>query len=433
MVAEIITVGTELLLGQILNTNARRLALACAEAGIDCYRQVVVGDNLARAAEAIAAALGRADVVLISGGLGPTQDDLTREAIARATGLELELDPDSLEHIRQFFTQRGRPMAESNRRQAMLPRGARAIPNPHGTAPGVLLELGPKVVVAMPGPPGELEPMLDDQVLPYLAARAGVPAGGGTGGPAVLRSRVLKLVGIGESDAESRVADLLGQSNPTVAPLVSAGEVHFRITAKAPTAADAARLIAEAEARLRERLGPHVFGADEESLAGAVIAAFQARGWTLAVAESCTGGLVADELTNVPGSSAVFERGLVTYSNASKIELCGVAPELLQAYGAVSEPVAGAMAEGVRERAGTTVGLGVTGIAGPGGGSEAKPVGLVYIGLAGPWTPAEGGAPGGTVVRRHQFAGRRRENKRRFAQQALAHLWRLAQDAPGPG
>jgi len=415
LTAEIVSVGTELLLGQIANTNAQYLSRVLNDLGYDVYYHTAVGDNRARAAAAVRQALDRSDLVVTTGGLGPTTDDLTREAVADALGLPLELDEGTLGSIARFFEARGRPMPESNRRQALVPRGGRPIPNAHGTAPGILVEHGDKVVLLLPGPPAELVPMVEDSVRPYLARRAG-------GRPMVLVSRVLKSFGIGESDAEQRVLDLIaGQSNPTIAPLIDSGEVHFRITAKAPDRARALALIAGVEERLRERLGDHIFGADDETLEGAVAAALVERRFSLAVAESCTGGLITHSLTNVPGSSRFLERGLVCYSNASKVQLLGIDEALLAAHGAVSEPVAKAMADGVRRAAGTDYGLSTTGIAGPGGGTPDKPVGLVYIGVAG---------PRGTRVQRHRFMGQRQENKRRFTQQALALLRRAVLD-PG--
>ena len=356
------------------------------------------------------AALARSDLVLVSGGLGPTTDDITRERLAEVTGRPLIVDPVGLSRIESIFRGRGAAMPPANRKQAMLPEGAVPIANPVGTAPGVLLEVGRQAVILLPGPPAELVPMTRDSVIPYLIDRLER-----SGERAVIRSRVLRLVGIGESAAEARIADIMaGQGNPTVAPLTGEGEVQFRITAKArgPEAADA--LIAPVEAAIRNRLADHVYGRDDDTLEGVIGGLLIKRGARLAVAESCTGGGVAWRLTRVPGSSAYFERGLVVYSNQAKAELAGVAPELLERHGAVSREVAAALADGVMRRAGTDFGLGVTGIAGPGGGSDCKPVGLVFFGLA-------GGGPTATFERR--FAGDRSEVKRRAVAYALELLW----------
>lgn len=356
------------------------------------------------------AALARSDLVLVSGGLGPTLDDITRERLAEVSGRPLVLDPAGLSVIESFFRARDTAMPPSNRKQAMLPEGAVPIANPVGTAPGVLLELESQTVILLPGPPAELVPMTRNSVIPYLLARLER-----TGERAVIRSRVLKLVGIGESAAEARLADILaGQGNPTVAPLAGEGEVQFRITAKArdPEAAEA--LIAPVEAAIRDRLGAHIYGRDDDTLEGVIAELLARRGGKLAVAESCTGGGIACRLTRVPGSSAYFERGLVVYSNQAKVELAGIAPDLLERHGAVSREVAAALADGVMNRSGTDFGLGVTGIAGPGGGSPGKPVGLVFCGLA-------GGGP--TVTFERRFAGDRSAVRRRAAAWALELLW----------
>ncbi|MDQ7794782.1 MAG: competence/damage-inducible protein A [bacterium] len=421
MRAEILAIGTELLLGQIANENARHLSRVLAELGVDVFYHVTVGDNPGRIDGALKAALERSDLVLITGGLGPTADDITRERVAAVTGRPLHLHPPSLQAIEAVFARTGRPMAASNRKQALLPEGALALPNPVGTAPGAVLDIGRATVVMLPGPPAELTPMVHDHLVPYLEGRLRVG-----GELKIITSRVLKLAGIGESTAEARIADLIAaQGNPTIAPLAGqAGEVSIRITAKAAGRAEAVALIEPVEAAIRARLGSHIYGTDDDTLAAVVARALARRGSTLAVAESCTGGLLGHLLTSLPGSSAFFERGLVVYSNRSKVEHCGVDPLLLERHGAVSAEVAAALAEGVRRLAATDFSLAVTGIAGPGGGSTDKPVGLVFAGLAG------GGA---TLAAGRRLPGDRGTVKRRACLFALELLWQRLEGHGGTG
>ncbi|NLM45466.1 MAG: competence/damage-inducible protein A [Firmicutes bacterium] len=401
MRAEIIATGTELLLGQIVNTNARFLAEKLAEKGIDVYWQTVVGDNPERLEEAFRLALSRADLVLASGGLGPTMDDLTKETLAKVLGLPLEPHPGWQEYLEQLFARPGfRKMPASNRKQAMLPRGARLIANENGTAPGVWVEKDGKIVVLMPGPPRELEPMFIKHVMPMLPE---------TG--SIIMSRVLKVTGLGESLMEELVADLVRtQSNPTIAPLAKQNETHLRISAKAGSREECLRLLAATEEKLLARLGDYVFARDDETMEEVVARLLVAKKYTLAAAESCTGGLLAHTLTNVPGSSAYFLLGLVTYSNAAKEKLLRVPAALLAEEGAVSEVVAKTMAQNARELAQSTLGVGITGIAGPDGGTPEKPVGLVYIGLA---------TPEGVRVKRFNFFGKRENIKERAVHAAL--------------
>lgn len=372
--AEVISVGTELLLGQITDTNATYLCRRLAELGIPVYFRQTVGDNRARIQEALRLAWGRAELLLFTGGLGPTEDDLTKEAIAEALGAELVLDEASWAHIQAFFARRSRPLTPNQRKQAMLPRGAQAIPNRWGTAPGVLWERDDRVIVILPGVPREMQGMFEETVVPYLRRR-------GWAGQEVIRSRVLKVVGIGEGALEERIRDLLHSLNPTIAPLAHLGEVHLRITARGrPDEVD--RMLSEAEAALRARIGAHVYGTDEQTLEGAVATLLQRVGRTVAVAESCTGGLVAHRLTNVPGSSAYFRGGVVAYANEAKTALLGVSETVLRTHGAVSQEAAEAMARGVRAALGADIGIAVTGLAGPSGATPDKPVGLVYLALA---------------------------------------------------
>ncbi|MGI9862443.1 competence/damage-inducible protein A [Moorella naiadis] len=407
MQAEAIFTGTEMLLGQIINTNAAFLGRELAAAGINLYRQVVVGDNLERIREAIAAARQRADLIIVSGGLGPTEDDLSREALAAALDLSLVEDPAARENITRYFTARRRSMTANNFKQALLPAGARALDNPYGTAAGVYLEHEGKVYALLPGPPWEFEPMVTDRLLPLLK-----PYGARR---EVIFSRVLKISGLGESAVEEAVKDLLHGDNPTVAPLAKPGEVTLRLTARAGNTEAARQLIQPLEAAIRERLGEYIFGIDDETLEGVTGTMLAARRLTLAVAESCTGGLLAHRVTNIPGSSDYFLGGLVTYSNEAKVKFLGVEPEVLAAHGAVSSEVAAAMASGVRRAVGTDIGIGITGIAGPGGGSPEKPVGLVYLGID---------FQGRVEVRRELFLGQRESIKWQSTQSALDFLWR---------
>lgn len=406
MVGEIVAVGTELLLGQILNTDARYLAQVLARLGIDVYYQTVVGDNRDRLAQTLRQALGRSDLVITCGGLGPTMDDLTREAVADALGVGLVEDPDARRVVEGYFRRRGLSMPDDNRRQWSLPAGAQPLPNDRGSAPGLIVERDGKVIICLPGPPAELDPMAEAHVIPYLQRRAG------HGGQVIL-SRTLHLCGIGEADAEERVREVMTAAHPTVAPYARPGQVDLRITAKAATEAEALALIAPVEATLRARLEPHVFGADEETLESAVGALLRGKRLTLALAESCTGGLVGQRITRVPGSSDYFLLSAVVYANAVKERVLGVPAAALRRWGAVSCQTAVAMAEGARRSAGADVAVSITGIAGPGGGSAQKPVGTVFFGLA---------APDGSWWRRRSFTGDRDTVREWAAQEALTLL-----------
>jgi len=386
MTAEILCVGTELLLGNITNSNARWLAERLAALGIAHHRQAVVGDNRERLIAMVREAAGRCRVLITTGGLGPTPDDLTTEAIASAFGAELEERPEIWAAIQARISARGRPVAPSNRRQALLPRGAAVLPNPTGTAPGIIWTPEPAglpfpiqtgfTVLTFPGVPSEMRAMWEATADPWLRA-AGLAEG-------VFASRMLRFWGVAESSLAERMADLLEGSNPTVAPYAGAGEVKLRLTARGATAAEAEALLTPLEAEIRSRAAECCFGADDDSLAVVVLEALRRRGQTLAVAESCTGGGLGAALAAVPGASEVFLGGVIAYANAVKQGLLGVSPELLNAHGAVSDPVARAMAEGARRATGATWALAITGIAGPGGGSTEKPVGLVHIAVAGP-------------------------------------------------
>ncbi len=406
--AEIVSIGTELLLGQITDTDAPFLSRRLSALGIGVYHRTTVGDNYERALATVLQALSRADVVLLIGGLGPTMDDLTRDIMAAATDSPLVRDPGLEAHLTEWFASKNYPMSGTILRQADVPTGAVPLPNANGTAPGLFLEKDSKIVVALPGPPSELEPMFDAEVAPLLSARSGAER-------TVIRSRTLRVIGMGESNAEELIRDLMNDANPTVAPYAKTAEVHLRVTSRAGSDAEADAMNAERAAIIRERLGDVVYGEDETTLEDAVVALLKARGKTVAVAESCTGGLLAGRITNVAGSSDVFGVGLVTYANDAKISLLQIPRAVIGGVGAVSPEVAKAMAGRVRELATADYGLSTTGIAGPGGGTNAKPVGLVYIGLA---TPEK------TVSAEHHFSGGRAEVRYRTTQAGLDMLRR---------
>ncbi|HHT02015.1 MAG TPA: competence/damage-inducible protein A [Firmicutes bacterium] len=405
MRGELIFVGTELLLGEILNTNAVFLAQELAALGVDVHRQTTVGDNLERLVEALREALQRVDLVITTGGLGPTEDDLTREAVALMLNRELVVDQDAMAALEEFFAQRGLGMPEANRKQALRPSGGVCLANPVGTAPGLFVPHEGKIVISLPGPPHEVRAVWK-QAVAHLR-RHGC-------GKQVIVSRSLRLCGIGESALVERISDLLAeQTNPTLAPLAALGEVRLRLTAKADDSAMAQRLLEPLEQKLRARLGTLIYGSDDETLEQVILDELRRRGATLASVESCTGGRLAGRLTAVPGASDVFVGGLVCYANRAKETLAGVPANLIRAHGAVSPQVAVALAEGGRVRLGTTLAVGITGVAGPGGGSPEKPVGLVHIAVAG---------PAGTKQWRRWFPGQRNEVRQRAVWEALMLL-----------
>ncbi len=374
MTAEVVAVGTELLLGDIVDTNSAELGKTLARFGVDCFHRQTVGDNWKRLSEALRHALARSDIVFTVGGLGPTQDDITRDGIAAALRDQLVFDPALDAEIKAKLETRGIRVNESQSRQAMRPMSATAIANPNGTAPGLLCSKDGKVVIAMPGPRLEFVPMLHGPVSDYLASVSS----------SVLVSRTLKVVGVGESLVEERLSDLMASTEPTVAPYAKTGEVHVRITARATNDDAATQLIVPVESVIRERLGSVVYGADDDTLESVVLDLLRSRGETLGVAESCTGGGLGRRLTSVAGSSDVFLGGAISYSNALKKSMLGVSEETLRVHGAVSEQCALEMARGARERTAATWAVSVTGIAGPDGGTDDKPVGLVYVGVSGP-------------------------------------------------
>jgi len=377
MSAELLCIGTELLLGDILNGNARWLAQELASLGVPHHRQEVVGDNRERLMAAVREASQRCRVLITTGGLGPTADDLTTEAIAAAFAVPLVELPEVWADIQAKLGAWGKPVAASNRRQALLPQGASVLPNPTGTAPGMIWSpVSGFTILTFPGVPSEMKTMWRNTAVAWLR-QAGLAEG-------LFLSRRLHVWGIGESLLAEQVADLLALPNPTVAPYAGGGQVTLRITARGIDSASAQALLAPVEREIRDRVGAACFGADWESLASVVLAQLLERGQTLAVAESCTGGGLGAALAAVPGASESWHGGVIAYANAAKEELLGVSADLLERWGAVSDPVALAMAEGVRQRLGTDWAVAITGIAGPGGGTSEKPVGLVHVAVVGP-------------------------------------------------
>lgn len=408
MVVELISVGTEILLGNIVNTNAAYLAEKCALLGCSLYHQTVVGDNEERMEAAIRQALERADIVMLTGGLGPTKDDLTKEVTAKVFGRELYLDEHSKERIQEFFDRLGRiRITENNWKQAMIPEGAIVIDNDNGTAPGIIIEdeVNHKAAILMPGPPNELKPMFEKDIAPYLNKKQ----------PEGIYSKMIKICGIGESEAETMVADLMeAQTNPTLAPYAKTGEVHLRITAKARTEEDAEMMMQPLVDEMFRRFGDAIYSTrEEETLEEAIISMLKERKLTLTTAESCTGGKLAGRIMNVSGVSSVYNEGYITYANASKEKLLGVKRETLETYGAVSEQTAREMAIGARTFAEADIALSVTGIAGPDGGTAEKPVGLVYIGCA---------VKENVTVQRCLFTGNREKNRDYAVVRALTML-----------
>lgn len=368
MTAEIIAVGTELLLGDILNTDAQFLAKELASLGIGLYAQSVVGDNADRLKQAIKTALFRADLVILSGGLGPTDDDITRETAAEVLGKSLIYHEEIYDAIVARIRKK---ISESNKRQAMVPEGAIILHNDNGTAPGLYMEENGKTLILLPGPPMELEPMFRDKVVPLLKEKTGV----------VILSETVRLFGIGESAVGEAVKDLMESENPTVAPYVKDGDVTLRITARAETNDAAHAMILPVKNHILHRLYDYVYGFGDTTMVKKVLSYCLSKNLTLSTAESCTAGMIAAAIGDMPGVSAIFSEGFVTYSNEAKEKNLGVPHEILTSHGAVSRQTARAMAEGVCRRTGSHIGISATGIAGPDGGTPEKPVGLVYIGV----------------------------------------------------
>jgi len=373
--AEILCVGTELLLGDIINTNAAYLSRELAALGVSVYHQTVVGDNPERLKAAVSLSLSRSDLVLITGGLGPTCDDLTRETVAELMGKKLEFHPEIAEEIESYFASTGRKMTDNNLRQAMVPEGADVLHNPCGTAPGLWVEDEHGHAAAlMPGVPREMVVMFAEQVKPRIEKRR----------HGVLVSRNVHIFGFGESSVENVLRPMMEEwTNPTVAPYAKEGEVRIRVTAHAETGSEALALCDNAIEKIKKtEVGQYIYGVDVDSLENALVLALRERSLTVATAESCTGGLVAKRIVDISGCSDVFLGGAVTYANSAKVKMVGVSEETLAAHGAVSEETAAEMARGIRLALGSDIGVSTTGIAGPGGGTPEKPVGTVFIGIS---------------------------------------------------
>lgn len=407
MNAELISVGTEILLGQIVNTNAAWLAQRLATFGVNVYRQVTVGDNLNRLAATITDSLSRADLLILTGGLGPTDDDLTREGVALATNRPLETDDAQKQWLIQRFQSRFGKMPENNLKQALKPKGSLILPNPNGTACGYAVPHLDKWIFLLPGPPWEMEAMFENEVVPLLSKYFDLSQH--------LFHRTLKFFGIGESALEMEVIDLMrSQVDPTMALYAGMGEVQMRLTTRAESKEEADIKLELLHRKVAERVGIHIYGQDDESIFSAAASQLLKNNKTLALAESCTGGLLASSFTDLPGSSGFFTQGWVTYSNQSKIKLLNVPQETLESFGAVSEETVTAMATQASQIAESDYALAISGIAGPGGGSEEKPVGLVWIALYG---------PNGCQTKKMNFNGSRGQIKMRAAKNAAYLLW----------
>ena len=405
MKAEILSTGTEILLGETLNTSTHFLTGKLSALGIEVDYHTTVGDNPERLEQVLHQALGRSDLLITTGGLGPTADDLTKELVAKVLDLKMELDASSLEQIKHFFGRRKASMPVSNEKQAFFPMDSKILPNPIGTAPGAIIKKNGKIVVILPGPPFELRPMFDNFVWPELVRIIE---------PLVERmnERVLKVFGIGESAMEEVLDELLSVPNVTVALLAKRAEMHIRLVARSTqkSSGEAIEALNRIEKEIRRRLGNKVFGRDQETMIGIVGQLLKNEQLTIATAESCTGGLLGAALTQEPGSSGFYLGGVVSYSNSLKQGLLGVSEENLLKYGAVSEEVAKEMAEGIRSKVGSDLAISTTGIAGPDGGSDQKPVGLVYVGLA---------TPEGVQVEKIQLYGERESVRQLTVQAAL--------------
>lgn len=373
MKVEIIAVGTEVLMGDIVNTNAQYIARMLSMLGLGTYYHSAVGDNAERLKDMFEVGFERADIIITTGGLGPTKDDLTKEVAGEFFNKEMILDDEILENIELLFRKLGRPLTDNNRKQAYFPKGSIIIPNPNGTAPGCIVEEKGKTLIMLPGPPREMKPMFQNSITPYLAKYAS----------GILISTIIRLFGIGESSMEALIEDIIqDQKNPTIAPYASEGELILRLTAWGQSKQDALNVMSPVKKELYKRLGKYIYGEGEKGLDTLVGEALMTQNLNIAVAESCTGGMISDTLIGFPGISQVFKEGLITYSNEAKMKYLDVKQETLDAYGAVSRETAEEMAIGVRRAAGADIGIATTGIAGPGGGTKEKPVGLVYIGLS---------------------------------------------------
>ena len=370
-VCEILSVGTEILLGDILNTNSQYLSRALAGMGISVLHHTTVGDNHARLAQAVREALGRSDIIIATGGLGPTADDITAEVCCKEFGFELEFNKEIADGIKKYFDSRGMEMPETNLKQAYVPKGGETFENPMGTAPGMGMKKGGKCLVILPGPPHEMSVIFTQSVVPYLAEYSSC----------TIISHEIRTMGIGESALAELCSDLLDGENPTVAPYCKIGEALLRVTARAENAEAAEKLAAPVIEEIKSRAGEYIYGIDCENIEGAVVPALKEAGLTVATAESCTAGLVAKRLTDIPGASAVFSHGVITYANEVKEKALGVKHETLEKFGAVSEETAREMAQGIRRVSGADIGVSVTGFAGPDSDEPGKAPGLMYVAL----------------------------------------------------
>ena len=404
MRAEIITVGTEILLGDIVNTNSQFLAKELANLGIEVYYQGTVGDNEDRLLESLEESLHRSDMVITTGGLGPTKDDLTKETAAKLFNQELVFHEESWREIEAYFNKLGKVPTENNKKQAYFPKEAIVLKNNNGTAPGAILKKDNKTIIVLPGPPREMKPMFEESVKPYLQYLT----------DDILVSKTLRFYGIGESSLENAIIDIINeQSNPTIAPYAKDTEVTLRITAKAISEEVAMDLINPVIDKIEDRVGQYIYSQGESTLEDTVAEMLVNKNLTISVAESCTGGMVSSNLINYPGISSVFMEGCITYSNEAKMKSLGVKKETLDKFGAVSEETAREMAEGIARRYNTNIGISTTGIAGPEGGTKEKPVGLVYFGIY---------INGKTIVKRYIFNGSRQQVRLRATKTILNDL-----------
>ena len=404
MKTEIITVGTEILLGDILNTNTHYLSNELANMGIDVYYQITVGDNEQRLLSQLKESFKRSDLVILTGGLGPTEDDITKEVCAKYFNMEMEFHEQSWDKIIEIHNKMNRKPTENNRKQAYFPKGSLILPNKYGTAPGCIMEKDKKTIIVMPGPPKEMKPMFDNYVKPFLLKD----------NKNILKSKVLRIIGMGESKIENDLLDLIDkQINPTIATYAKDGECTVRITAKGKNEKEVESLIEPISNEIKSRFKEKVYGVDDTAIQDEVAKILVDNNLTIAVAESCTGGMVAADLINYPGISSVFMEGCVTYSNEAKMMTLNVKKETLNTVGAVSEQCAKEMSEGVAARHNTNIGLSTTGIAGPEGGSEDKPVGLVYMGIT---------INNKTIVKKYIFNGNRQQIRSRACKTLLNDL-----------
>ncbi|MGI6049895.1 MAG: competence/damage-inducible protein A [Acetivibrionales bacterium] len=372
MIAEILSVGTELLMGQISNTDAQYITKRLNDVGVNVYYHTVVGDNPQRLKQSVSLALSRSDVLITTGGLGPTKDDLTKETIAQALGLKLVLDECSHDKIRVFFERVGKKMMDNNLKQAYVPEGCTIIPNNNGTAPGCLIEKDGKTVIMLPGPPKEMIPMFEESLLPYFTKKTGQ----------IIESKMLKVFGIGESEMETKILDIVeAQSNPTIAPYVNQGEIVIRVTARCKDRNSANQMINPVIDKIRDRLGIMLYALNGESMEEVVVGRLLADDIDISLAESCTGGMLASKLVNVPGVSKVFEHGFITYSNQAKMDVLGVSKKTLDSFGAVSRETAIEMVKGLLARTKTRAGISITGVAGP-DPDDNRPKGNVFVAVS---------------------------------------------------